>query len=350
MHNLQLTEDQDLIVDTVRKFVADALHPKVMELDEHRTFAREQFAGLGELGLFGLCVAEDHGGAGLGFLPYVAALESIGSASASIARLWIAQLQCALALEAAGAGQLDAIAGGARLGAFVGPEHALAFGDGKVAGTAELAPGGGAADLFVVAATAAGQPALLAVEAAAVERTALRSLGLASAAPARLRFAGAPAAVLATGAAAAAAIARAELAAWLGVAATAVGGGSAAVQAAKQHAGERIAFGKPLLAQEAVVRKLVESQRGLEGARQLAWHAARLADLGSNATEAALQARIAAIDAMVAAADEAIQIMGGYGYTVEYHAERHYRDAKTLEVLDGGNERLRDRLAALQFA
>ena len=63
-----------------------------------------------------------------------------------------------------------------------------------------------------------------------------------------------------------------------------------------------------------------------------------------------MQARIAAVDAMVLAADEAIQIHGGFGYTVEYHVERHYRDAKTLEVLDGGSDILRDRLAAASYS
>ena len=53
---------------------------------------------------------------------------------------------------------------------------------------------------------------------------------------------------------------------------------------------------------------------------------------------------------MVFAADEAIQIHGGFGYTVEYHVERHYRDAKVFEVLDGGSDKLRDRLATMQFA
>ena len=138
--------------------------------------------------------------------------------------------------------------------------------------------------------------------------------------------------------------------AWLGTAAAAVGGGGGACEQARKHAGERIAFGKPLLAQEAVQLKLVEARRQLEGARHLAFHAARLADLGQVATEPALQARIAAVDAMVFAADEAIQIQGGFGYTVEYHVERHYRDGKTLEVLDGGNVALKNRLAALQFA
>ena len=105
-----------------------------------------------------------------------------------------------------------------------------------------------------------------------------------------------------------------------------------------------------LLAQEAVVRKLVECRRQSEAARHLTWHAARLADLGQDGVDAALQARLLAVDAMVTAADEAIQIHGGYGYTVEYHVERHYRDGKTLEVLDGGASDLLNRLGARQFA
>ena len=54
MHNLQLTEDQQMIVDTVRKFVADEVATKAQELDEHRAFVREQFDALAELGVFGL--------------------------------------------------------------------------------------------------------------------------------------------------------------------------------------------------------------------------------------------------------------------------------------------------------
>ena len=73
-------------------------------------------------------------------------------------------------------------------------------------------------------------------------------------------------------------------------------------------------------------------------------------DEGGDAAGTAMAARIAAVDAAVLAADEGIQIHGGFGYTVEYHVERHYRDAKTIEVLDGGNDALKDRLAGLQFA
>ncbi|MCA8950121.1 MAG: acyl-CoA/acyl-ACP dehydrogenase [Planctomycetes bacterium] len=348
MHNLELTEDQDLIVDTARKFVADAVAPNVLEQDEHRKFARAEFDGLAELGLFGLSVGEDAGGAGMGFVPFVAALEAIGQQSGSLARLFVGQVQCALALEAAGHAALDEVMSGSALAVFVGPEHGIAFAADKVDGVAELVPGGGEAGVFYVAARDGETWKLVAVDAGGVERTAVRSLGLASSAPARVTFAAASATVVAEGDVAERAIDRARAAAWLGVAATAVGGGVACIEAAKKHAGERIAFGKPLLRQEAVVRKIVESRQGVDAARQLAMHAARLADAGLDATQSALQARVLAVDAMVRAADEAIQIHGGFGYTVEYHVERHYRDGKTLEVLDGGSESLRDRLAAAE--
>lgn len=350
MHNLQLTEDQDIVVDTVRKFVGDTVAPVAQEADEHRRQLRAEFDGLAELGMFGLLTAEANGGAGMGLLPFAAALEAVGAHSSSLARLWIEQAQCAAAVESAGGEQLESIVAGASPSSFVGPEHGLTVAGGRVSGEAALVAGGASAQHFVVAARDGDSVVLALVAAAAVKRTDLRCLGLASAGCTRVDFTGAEVVVLATGEAAEQAIGNARMVAWIGTAASAVGGAQAAIEAAKKHAGERIAFGKPLLVQEAVKRKLVECRRQVDGARQLTWHAARLADLGQDAGDTALQARIAAIDAMVVAADEAIQIHGGFGYTVEYHVERHYRDGKTLEVMDGGSEKLRDELARRQFA
>ncbi|MCR9246458.1 MAG: acyl-CoA dehydrogenase family protein [bacterium] len=348
MHNLQLTEDQDLIVDTARKFVEDVVAPNVLDQDEHRKFARAEFDGLAELGLFGLCVGEDAGGAGLGLVPFVAAVEAIGRESASVARLFIGQVQCAAVLEVAGHDDLEPVMMGGKLAVFVGGEHGLTADGGAVSGTAELVPGGGEADTFYVVAKAGDALQVLAVDASAAKRDALTSLGLASTAPARVTFDNTAATVVLEGDAAQQAIDKAQQLGWIGVAALAVGGGHASIDAAKKHAGERIAFGKPLSKQHAVMRKVIESRQGCDAARQLAMHAARLADAGIDATQTALQARVLAVDAMVHAADEAIQIHGGFGYTVEYHVERHYRDGKTLEVLDAGSEKLRDRLAALE--
>jgi alkylation response protein AidB-like acyl-CoA dehydrogenase len=351
MHNLQLNEDQDIVVDTVRKFVADTIAPVAQEADEHRRHLRAEFDGLAELGVYGLLVAEPNGGAGMGMVPFAAALEAVGAQSSSLARLWLEQSQCAAALEVVDASaELEAVMAGAATASFVGPEHGLRVSGGRVSGTAAVVAGGAAAEHLVVAARDGDSLVLALVAGAAGKRSDLRVLGLASAACARIEFAGAEAKVLATGEVAQKAIRQARLAAWIGTAATAIGGALAAIDAARKHAGERIAFGKPLLVQQAVQRKLVECRRHVDAARQLTWHAARMADLGHDAIDAAIQARISAVDAMVLAADEAIQIHGGFGYTVEYHVERHYRDAKMMAALDSGSDHLRDELARRQFA
>jgi alkylation response protein AidB-like acyl-CoA dehydrogenase len=346
MSQLHLTDDQEMVVDTVRKFVADAVAPGAQEADEHRTWAGDGFVGLAELGVFGLSVAEEHGGAGLGLVPYVAALEAVGAHSGSLARLWVGQAAAAFALAGSGAAVCDAVLSGERVVAFVGREHGFTFVGGKLTGCAELVPGAMQAGVFVVVAKAGEGDVVVVAEAGALQREELRALGFASAACGRIAAEAAAATVAVEGAAAAQAIARAEIVAWLGSAASAVGAAQGATALAQKHASERIAFGKPLLAQQAVQHKIVECRRQWSAAQLCVWQAARLFDAGADAAEAAMQARIGAVDAGVHCADEAIQIHGGFGYTVEYHVERHYRDAKTFEVLDGGTAALRARLAA----
>lgn len=285
----------------------------------------------------------------MGLLCLAAVCEAVGSVSGSLARLLSGQVQCALALGPSAAEPLNEVVAGETVAAYLGLEYGLVSSDGKIRGECELATGAGAASALVIAAMVDDQPALYSIDATAVERVALRSLGLASAAPAKVTFHDVPAEPVAVGAEAARAIGAADLAGWIACGAASVGMGSASVQLAQKHAGERIAFGKPLLKQQAVLRKLVESSRTVDAARHLVYHAARLADLGEDALCGAMAGRIAAVDAAVQASDEGIQIHGGFGYTVEYHVERHYRDAKTLEVLDGGGGGFRDRLAAEQF-
>ncbi len=350
MHNLQLTEDQTMIFDTVKKLVQDLVAPNVLERDEHRQFLREEFDGLAELGLFAVSVAEEHGGAGMGMVPLVASCEEVGSQSGSLARLLGTQVQDGVALAEVGGGPLDEVLAGARLAVFLGPEHGIACSGGALTGACELVPGAAEADVFVVAASDGADPVLCVVDASASERVACNSLGLASTSPATVTFASAAAETLANGDGARTAIGKAVLAGHLAAAAACVGMGRACVELAHRHASERIAFGKPLLVQQAVARKLVESRRAVDAARHLVYHAARLDDLGESSSDAAAAARIAAVDACVLAADEGIQIHGGFGYTVEYHVERHYRDAKTLGVVDGGGEALRVGLAQAQFA
>ncbi len=351
MHNFELSEEQAMILDSVRGFVGDVAAKNALERDEHCQFVRESVDGIAELGLFGMAVSEDSGGAGLGYLSLAVAVEECAKSCGSSARLLLTQAGvAALALDglADGAEILEGVMTGERLCSIVGSESgvvATAAGDGfTVEGSAGLVTGACEANVFLVAASAGDEALLLAVDAGVANVTATAALGFRAAAPGRVEFAGSAATVIARGDEASAAIARAELASWIGGAALAVGSGFGSIDHARRHASERMAFGKPLLGQQAVGYKLVESRRRLEAARHLAYHAARLADAGQDARDTAMMAKLSAIDASVLASDEAIQIHGGYGYTVEYHVERHYRDVKTLEVIDGGLDRLRDAL------
>ncbi|MEZ5964286.1 MAG: acyl-CoA dehydrogenase family protein [Planctomycetota bacterium] len=353
MHNFELTEEQQMVLETVGKFVQDVAEPKALEHDEHGRFVRPQFDQLAELGMLGLPVAEDAGGAGMGFVATVVALETVAGACGSTARLLAVQAGvCASALSglAPGAELLGELASGSRLASWIGPEsgvQATGTGDSvKLQGKAPLVTAATEADVFVVAAMADGEAVLATVPRAAVRTAAVPALGLRAAAPGCVEMAAADATVVARGADAEAAWARARVAAAVATAAIACGLNAASLRLTTRHAGERIAFGKPLAAQPAVAHKLVEMRRRLHAARHATYHAARLLDAGVDATEAAWLAKIEAIEGAVLAADEGIQIHGGYGYVVEYHVERHYRDAKTLEVLEDGLETLRDRLVA----
>src|SRR5690606_40936545 len=91
MHDFELSDEQSMIVDTVKKLVQDVLEPVALERDEHRQFVREGFDALAELGLFGVAVAEAEGGAGLGLTSLALALAEIGKGCGSTGRVFLSQ-------------------------------------------------------------------------------------------------------------------------------------------------------------------------------------------------------------------------------------------------------------------
>ena len=102
-HNFTLSEEQSMILDTVRKFVQDTVEPKALENDEERHFVRDNFDGLGELGILGLPLTEASGGAEMGMLSFAVALQEIGAGCGSTGRLVLSQTGlCGLALDVAG--------------------------------------------------------------------------------------------------------------------------------------------------------------------------------------------------------------------------------------------------------
>ncbi|GEM85773.1 acyl-CoA dehydrogenase family protein [Meiothermus granaticius] len=127
----------------------------------------------------------------------------------------------------------------------------------------------------------------------------------------------------------------------IGIAAMAVGLGRAALEFAAKYALEREQFGQPIAEFQGVSFKLAEMATGLEAARLLYLKAADLKDAGRPFGMAAAQAKLLASEVGVRACDEAIQILGGYGYLKDYPVERYWRDARLTRIGEGTSEILK---------
>ena len=124
----------------------------------------------------------------------------------------------------------------------------------------------------------------------------------------------------------------------IGIAAQAVGIAQAALDLATGYAKERNAFGRPIGGFQAIQHKLADMQTEIEAARALTYRAARLKQAGRPHTVAGAQAKLFASAVARRQTGEAIQVLGGYGYTKEFPAERYYRDAKVTEIYEGTSE------------
>jgi alkylation response protein AidB-like acyl-CoA dehydrogenase len=127
----------------------------------------------------------------------------------------------------------------------------------------------------------------------------------------------------------------------IGIAALSVGLGRAALEFAAKYALEREQFGKPIAEFQGIGFKLAEMATNLEAARLLYLKAAELKDAGKPYSYEAAQAKMFASEAAVKACDEAIQILGGYGYIREYPVERYWRDARLMRIGEGTTEVLK---------
>jgi alkylation response protein AidB-like acyl-CoA dehydrogenase len=124
----------------------------------------------------------------------------------------------------------------------------------------------------------------------------------------------------------------------IGIAAQAVGIAQAALDVAAGYARERQAFGGPIARLGAIQQKLADMQTEIEAARALVWRAARLKEAGRPHTVEGAQAKLFASRVARHWTGEAIQVLGGYGYTREFPVERYYRDAKVTEIYEGTSE------------
>ena len=124
----------------------------------------------------------------------------------------------------------------------------------------------------------------------------------------------------------------------IGIAAQAVGIAQAAYDVAREYAKERHAFGRPIGEFQAIQHKLADMSMEIDAARLLVHRAAWLKENDRPHTEAGAKAKLFASEMARRQTGEAIQILGGYGYTKEFPVERYYRDAKVTEIYEGTSE------------
>jgi alkylation response protein AidB-like acyl-CoA dehydrogenase len=124
----------------------------------------------------------------------------------------------------------------------------------------------------------------------------------------------------------------------VGIAALAVGLAQGAYEAARQHARERRQFGQPIGAFQAIQWKLADTATRIEAARLLTYRAAHLRDRGRRVTRESAMAKLYASEIAVRAADDGVQIHGGYGFVKDYPAEKYFRDVKLTTIGEGTSE------------
>ncbi len=353
----ELTDEQREIRELARRFADEEIAPKAAAWDREHTFPREVFAQLGELGLMGVCVPEEHAGAGADFLSYVLVLEELSRADAGVGVTVAVHTSAGtLPLLAHGTPEQVArlvppLAQGHELAAFAltesgsgsdaGAMRTRADGDARIFGTKQWTTNGSHAHSFIVFARDPERPSAFVVRRGAAGFRVTREeekMGLNSSSTADLSFDGTPGERLGAQAAGLRIAFQTLDAGRIGIAAQAVGIAQAALDVASAYARERHAFGRPIGGFGAIQQKLADMQTEIEAARALVWRAARLKEAGLPHSVEGAQAKLFASKVARHWTGEAIQVLGGYGYTKEFPVERYYRDAKVTEIYEGTSE------------
>jgi alkylation response protein AidB-like acyl-CoA dehydrogenase len=352
MSDGELTDEQREIRALARRFADEEIAPHAAEWDRDHRFPLAVFRELGELGLMGVCVPVEHGGAGADYLSYTLVLEELSRADAGVG--------VTVAVHT-GAGTLPVLAHGTpeqaeRIVPPLAQGHEIAafaltesdsgsdasamrtrYVDGRLTGAKQwITNGSYARHMNVFARDGDAISAFAAREFQAVREE--EKLGLHSSSTADIVFEDSPAERLgAPGAGMRIALSTLD-GGRIGIAAQAVGIAQAALDLAVAYAKQRNAFGRPIGAFQAIGHKLAEMQTEIEAARALTWRAARRKDAGLPHTVEGAQAKLFASRVARHWTGEAIQVLGGYGYTREFPAERYYRDAKVTEIYEGTSE------------
>ncbi|MEU9865602.1 acyl-CoA dehydrogenase family protein [Streptomyces sp. NPDC047971] len=360
------TEEAGDLFALVREITEREIAPRAAEEEDAGRFPREVFSLLSASGLLGLPYASEYGGGDQPYAVYLQVLEELAAARLTVGLgVSVHSLSChALAnfgTEEQRAAHLPAMLGGGLLGAYCLSEPASgsdaaalrtkAVRDGEewvLTGTKAWITHGGIADFYtVMARTGAEGPKgitafLVPGDAAGLSAAAPeRKMGMKGSPTAQLHLDGVriPDARRVGEEGRGFTIALSALdSGRLGIAACAVGVAQAALDHAVSYAGERRQFGRPIADFQGLRFLLADMATQIEAGRALYLEAARLRDEGRPFGRQAAMAKLFCTDAAMRITTDAVQVLGGYGYTADFPVERYMREAKVLQIVEGTNQ------------
>lgn len=366
--NVKLSEEQRLLRESVREFAEDVVRPRAREIDETGEFPRAFYDQAGEMGLAGVAVPEEYGGAGMDTISYCLVIEEISRVCASSGVILSVNnsLVCDPILKFGSEEQkkelLTPLASGAKLGCFALTEPgagsdaaalrttAKRDGDDYVLnGNKVFITNGTDADLAIVFASVdldAGHKGITAFvidcEGAGFSRGGHEyKLGVNASGTTELAFVDlrVPASRRLGEEGDGFKVAMATLdGGRVGIAAQAVGIAQGALEEAMAYAQEREQFGQPISNFQAIQFYLADMSTEIDAGRILTWKAAWTKDNRKRYTLEASQAKLFTSEMAQKVTSKAVQIHGGYGYTKDYNVERYFRDARITEIYEGTSE------------
>jgi len=365
---IELTDEQRQVRDLCRQFADEELKPNARKWDVEHHFPREAVRKLGEMGLLGVAVPAEWGGAGMDNVCYAVAMEEIsrGCAGTGVILSVNNSLYCDPVMKFGTDEQkkefLAPFARGDKLGAFALTEpmsgsdaaemRTIATRRGAeyvLNGTKNFITNGPQADAILVFAMTDRSKGHKGISAFLVpsdakgftrgkpdEKVGIRASGSCSlffedaALPERFRLGGEGEGFK---------VAMQTLdGGRIGIAAQALGIARAAYEEAVAYARERKAFGQPITQFQAIQFMLADMATEIDAARLLVWRAATLKDAGARHSAESAMAKLYASEMCERVTSKAIQVHGGYGYVKEYDVERHWRDSRITEIYEGTSE------------
>jgi alkylation response protein AidB-like acyl-CoA dehydrogenase len=362
---LMASEEYADLLRLARQLATDELLPRAAEAEATGTFPRDVFRLLGQAGFLGLPYPEEIGGGGLPYEVYLQVLEEIGSVWSSVGvGVSVHALSC-FGLATAGTDEqrqawLPEMLGGDLLGAYclseahAGSDPAAMRTRARLDGDAYVINGakawvthGGKADFYkVMARTGDGRGDiscfLVRADTPGLSADAPEDkMGLMGSTTATVRFEDVrvPVEQRLGDEGQGLKIALAGLdAGRLGIAAVATGLAQGALDRAVAYAQQREAFGQRIIDHQGLAFVLADMEAAIQSARATVLHAARLKDLGLPFSREASIAKLVATDAAMKVTTDAVQVLGGAGYTKDFPVERYMREAKVMQIFEGTNQ------------